>query len=113
MLNTLPIPLDSWGRIAIVAFAVVLAGLLLHALARPVVLRLGRYSTVLDHVARREDRPMQVLLPVAGLLVLWQFVPDEVRGISAVEHVTAVLAITCVTWAVTAAIQGAANGVVA
>ena len=113
MLNTLPFALDSWGRIAVVAFAVVVAALLLHALGRPVVLRISRYSTVLDHIARRVDRPMRVLLPVAGLLILWQFVPDELRGISAVEHVTAVLAIACVTWAVSAAIRGLADGVIA
>jgi small-conductance mechanosensitive channel len=113
MLNTLPFALDSWGRIAIVAFAVVLAGLLLHALARPVVLRLSRWSTVLDHIVRRVDRPLRVLLPVAGLLILWQFVPDDVHGIPAIEHVTEVLAIASVTWAVSAAIRGLADGVIA
>ena len=113
MLNTLPFALDSWARIAIVAFAVVVAALLLHALARPVVLRLSRWSTVLDHIVLRVDRPLRVLLPVAGLLILWQFVPDDVRGLAAVEHFTEVLAIACVTWAVSAAIRGLADGVVA
>jgi small-conductance mechanosensitive channel len=108
----LPIDLGSWNRVALVALGVVLAALVVHRLVRPLVRRVSRYSTVLASVVRACDRPMQVVLPVVALLVLWQFVPDDLRAIGSVEHVTAVLAILALTWLASAAVQGVAEAVI-
>ena len=66
------------------------AALVAHRLLRPVVIRLTRFSTILSAMARTCDRPVQLLLPLTALLVFWQGVPDDVRAIGSVQHVTGV-----------------------
>jgi small-conductance mechanosensitive channel len=105
--------LDSWGSVGAVAVAVVLVALLAHRVLRPIVFRLSGYSTMLVAVVRRSDPPMRVLLPLVGLTILWQATPDELPRLAAVQHVTGVLGIACLTWLVIAAIQGVADGVIA
>ncbi|MDQ6681498.1 MAG: mechanosensitive ion channel family protein [Pseudomonadota bacterium] len=104
--------LDSWSHVTVLAAVIVLAALLAHRLLRPVIFRLARFSTILTGVVRRCDGPMQLVLPLAALLLLWQVVPDELRALGSVQHITAVLAIGAVTWLAAAAIQGTANAIV-
>ncbi|HEX4233293.1 MAG TPA: mechanosensitive ion channel domain-containing protein [Caldimonas sp.] len=104
---------DPWGRIIAIAVAVVLAALVVHRLLRPVVLRLSGFSVLLGTVVRKCDRPLQFLLPLIALQIVWQGVPDDVPGVSAVEHTSSVLTIAAVTWLVAAALQGLADAMVA
>lgn len=104
--------LRSWARLAPLGLAVLLGALLAHRLLRPVVFRLSRFSTVLATVVRSCDRPVQLLLPLMGLLVLWQGVPGDVPRIATVEHLTGVLAIAAITWLASAAVQGVADAVI-
>jgi small-conductance mechanosensitive channel len=107
------VSLDPWGRIVAIAIAVVLAALIAHRLLRPLVLRVSRVSTLLATMARKCDRPLQLVLPLAALQIVWQGVPDDVAGMSAVEHTSSVLTIAAVTWLVVAALQGLADAMVA
>jgi small-conductance mechanosensitive channel len=104
---------DPWGRIVAIAIAVVLAALIAHRLLRPLVLRVSRVSTLLATMARKCDRPLQLVLPLVALQIVWQGVPDDVPGMSAVEHTSSVLTIAAVTWLVVAAVQGLADAMVA
>jgi len=106
------ISFDPWGRIVAIAIVVVLAALIAHRLLRPIVLRLTGFSTLLGTVARKCDRPLQLLLPLAGLQIVWQGVPDDVPGLGAVEHTSSVLTIAAVTWLVAASLQGLADAMV-
>ncbi|HUG21127.1 mechanosensitive ion channel family protein [Piscinibacter sp.] len=105
--------LGPWGRLALLAVAVVLAALVAHRLLRSLAYRLAGFSTVLSAVVRQCDRPAQFLLPLAALQVVWQGVPDELPGLAAVQHLNGILTIATVSWLAAAAIQGVANGVVA
>jgi small-conductance mechanosensitive channel len=104
---------DPWGRIVAIAIAVVLVALIAHRLLRPLVLRVSRGSTLLATMARKCDRPLQLVLPLVALQIVWQGVPDDVAGMSAVEHTSSVLTIAAVTWLVVAALQGLADAMVA
>jgi small-conductance mechanosensitive channel len=106
-------PFYPWGRIGAIALAVVLVTLLAQRLLRPVVLRLTGFSTLLGTMVRKCDRPLQFALPLIALQIIWQGVPDDVPGLSAVEHTSSVLAIAAVTWLVAAALQGLADGMIA
>jgi small-conductance mechanosensitive channel len=64
-------------------------------------------------MARKCDRPLQLVLPLVALQIVWQGVPDDVPGMSAVEHTSSVLTIAAVTWLVVAALQGLADAMVA
>jgi len=104
---------DPWGRIVAIAIAVVLVALIAHRLLRPLVLRVSRGSTLLATMAGKCDRPLQLVLPLVALQIVWQGVPDDVAGMSAVEHTSSVLTIAAVTWLVVAALQGLADAMVA
>jgi small-conductance mechanosensitive channel len=104
---------DPWGRIVAIAIAVVLVALIAHRLLRPLVLRVSRGSTLLATMARKCDRPLQLVLPLVALQIVWQGVPDDVAGMSAVEHTSSVLTIAAVTRLVVAALQGLADAMVA
>ena len=104
---------DPWGRIVAIAIAVVLVALIAHRLLRPLVLRVSRGSTLLATMARKCDRPLQLVLPLVALQIVWQGVSDDVAGMSAVEHTSSVLTIAAVTWLVVAALQGLADAMVA
>jgi small-conductance mechanosensitive channel len=105
--------LEPWGQLLLVVPVVFLATQLLHRLARPVVLRLAGWSTVLVSLLKRCDRPVQLLLPLAALQLIWEGVPDDLPGLGTVQHVNGVLLICAITWACTAAIRGIADGVIA
>ncbi len=105
--------LEPWGQLLLVVPLVFLATQLLHRLTRPVVLRLAAWSTVLVSLVRRCDRPVQLLLPLAALQLIWEGVPDDLPGLGTVQHINGVLLICAITWACTAAIRGIADGVIA
>ncbi len=105
--------LTPWGRLGLLALAVVLAALALHRLLRPVLKRLARFSVLLQRVVERCDRPVQLVLPLVALMLLWQGAPDELRAIDTVRHATGVLTIAAFTWLAGAAVKGVADGVVA
>jgi len=106
-------PTVLWGRLAAVAVAAVLVALLAHRLLRPVVFRVSRHSGLLDSMVRAASRPMQAVLPLAALLLVWQGAPDDTPGIDPVEHTTGVLMILAITWLASAVVQGLADGVIA
>ncbi|NUZ06478.1 mechanosensitive ion channel family protein [Piscinibacter koreensis] len=104
--------LAPWGRLALLAVVAIVGATVAHRVLRPIAMRVGRYSTVLAAVFRRIDQPVQFILPLLALLVLWQGVPGDVAGISAVEHTTAVLTILAVTWLASASVHGVAEAVI-
>ncbi len=111
MLDTLN--LEIWGRLGLIALAVIAAALLAHWLLKPIVFRVTRFSPVLHAVMLRIARPTRLLLPLFGLQILWQGVPDDVKGISTVEHINGILVLAAITWLATSSIRGVADGVIA
>jgi small-conductance mechanosensitive channel len=105
--------LDPWWHWALVAAAVVIVAQLAHRLLRPAVRRMAGWSTVVQAVVQHGDRPMQWVLPLAALQVLWQGTPDTLPGASLVQHANGVLLIGALTMLAMAAVRGTAEGVVA
>ena len=105
--------LGPWGQFVLLALAVVLVTTIAHALLRPVVLRLGAFSPVVLRVVQRCERPMRLVLPLAGFQLALQALPADLAGLATVEHFNGILTIAAVTWLTTAAIRGMADGVIA
>jgi small-conductance mechanosensitive channel len=108
----LSLDLDRWSTVVPIAVAVVLLALLVHALGRPVVVRVARVSPLLENVVLHAERPMRLILPLVALQVLWELVPDTLRAISSVEHATAVLSILAITWLLLATVEAVAEAVI-
>ncbi len=105
--------LSSWGRTLVVALAAMLVAIVVHRALRPLVRRVSRHSAVLASVTAAIDRPLLAVLPLVALQLVWQGAPGDLRGLAGIEHTTGVLLILAVTWALAAAVQGAADAVVA
>lgn len=105
--------LDAWLHIGAFALAAVVASLIAYRLVRPLLRRVTRYSTVAAAVFARADRPLQFLLPLVALNIVWQGVPEMVPGLALVQHASGILTIVGFTWLAGAAVQGVADGVIA
>jgi small-conductance mechanosensitive channel len=101
-----------WEQFTALALGVLLGATLVHALLRPLVRRLAAPSPVLTSLVRRCDRPMRLLLPVAAFQIALQGLPADTAGLDTLEHWNGILLIAAITWTTTAAIRGAADGVV-
>ncbi len=102
-----------WGQLLLGALVIVLGALVLHRVLRPLALRLARFSVLLTSVVKRIDRPTRWAMPLMGLLVGAQGVPESVPGIAGIQHWLGVLTILALAWVGVAAIRGAAAGVAA
>ncbi|MDH0866091.1 mechanosensitive ion channel domain-containing protein [Mitsuaria sp. GD03876] len=102
-----------WGQLLLGALVIVAGALLLHAILKPIALRLTRFSSLLTSVVQRCANPMRWAMPVAGLLIAAQGVPDTVPGIDGVQHLLGVLTIVAIGAVASGAITGVANGVAA
>jgi small-conductance mechanosensitive channel len=105
--------LDPWVHWALLALAVVAASLLAHRLLRPVVRRAAGWSAVLLAIVHRADRPMQWVVPLVALQLLWEGLPDGLAGASLVQHANGLLLIAALTALGMASVRGVADGVLA
>ncbi len=105
--------LEPWGQFALIALAVVVVTQVVHRLLRPIVRRLAGWSPMLGAVVNRCDRPVQWLVPLVVLQVMLQGLPEDQAGVGSVIHVVGVLMIIAVTWMLSSAIRGVADGVLA
>lgn len=105
--------LGSWGQLALLALAVLASTQVVHRLARPVLRRMAAWSTVLQAMVRRADRPVQAVAPLLVLQLVWQAASDDLRAIGTVRHANGVLLILSLTWLGMSLIRGVADGVIA
>src|SRR6218665_2615453 len=105
------VELSLWLRPAVVALVAVLVALIVHRIGRRIVLRVVRFSTMLESVAQRIDVPAEFVLPLLALQAVWQGAPNELMWIEGIRHVNGLLLIASITWLLVAAVQGVALGV--
>jgi hypothetical protein len=97
---------DDWLAPLASALGAVLLGMLVHAVARPVVRRLARQAPVAGAVTRRIDRPTHWLLPLIAVQVALEGAPDELPHVDGVRQLVTVLLIAAFTATATAAVRG-------
>ncbi|MEO8152419.1 MAG: mechanosensitive ion channel domain-containing protein [Rhizobacter sp.] len=103
---------SAWYSPAVAAGIAVVAALIVHFIGRAILLRVVRYSVMLDSMIRRIDKPAGFVLPVLALQIVWQGAADDLRGIDSLRHWNGVLLIAVVTWLATAAVRGVAEGII-
>jgi small-conductance mechanosensitive channel len=105
--------LEAWVRPAAAAVVAVLLASIAARVLRPVLTRLSAFSPIASAVVKRSLHPLQWLLPLLALQLVWQGVPDDLRGIGPVRHLNGVLLIAALTWLAARAVRGVADGVIA
>lgn len=105
--------LGPWGQFALVVLGIVVVSQVVHRLMLPVVRRLAGYSTMFRAIISRCDRPMQWLVPLIAIQIALQGLPEDLHGLSSVQHLASVLIIIAASWTVIGVLQGVADGVIA
>ncbi len=104
---------SPWSRPLLAALLAVVIGLAVHRIGRVVVLRLVGFSVVLACVARRIDRPAQLVLPLLGLQVVWHGASDDLDLIGGLRHLNGLLLIAALTWLLVEVVRGITQGILA
>jgi small-conductance mechanosensitive channel len=101
-----------WSWVLVLAALAALAALLLHALARAVLGRVTRHSVILESMMARTQRASTLAAPLLALQVVWQLLPDALRGIDTVRHVNGLMLIGALTWLAIGTVGGLSDGVI-
>jgi len=101
-----------WLPVLGVATVAALMAMLAKRVSRAVVLRVARFSPLLDVIVRECDRAASLLFPLVALQAVWQGAPDDLQSIDGVRHLTGLLLIATVTWLIVSAVRGIAEGVI-
>jgi small-conductance mechanosensitive channel len=102
-----------WGQFALVALAIVVVSQVVHRVLKPVLRRLAGFSPILQSVIGRADRPAQWVVPLVGVQLALQGMPEDLRGLAQAQHLAGVLCILALTWLLMASMRGVADGVIA
>jgi small-conductance mechanosensitive channel len=101
-----------WALALGVAMLAALAAVAVHAVAAAVLRRVTRHSVILQCMLQRTRRASTVAAPLLAMQVVWQLLPDALRGIGLVRHMNGLLLIAALTTLVIGAIGGLADGVI-
>lgn len=102
-----------WAATLIGALLAVFGAIAVHRVGRMLLARVTRHNPTLQSVLRAMDRPASAVLPLAAMLLVWQFAPDELRFIQGLRHANGLLLIVAFTWLVIGALGGLSDAVVA
>ena len=102
----------GWLPVIGAALAAVLAAELLFRIGERVVRRALRHSPAALGVAQAARAPARLALPLFALELVWQGVPEPLRGLPAVQRLTTLALIGALTWLVLRIVTGFAPAVV-
>ena len=98
----------------VLALAALLAwfvGILVHRIGRTLLLRLTIPLPLLHQTLASIDRAASYVLPLLLVQIALRAAPEELRGVSTLQHLSAVLFILAVTWLMIRAARGLADAV--
>lgn len=104
---------NPWLRPALVALTAAVAAFVIYSIGRRVVLRVTRWSQMLDHIVRAVDPAARFMLPLIALEGVFHGADDKLVGIDAVRHLNGILLIATFTWLGIAAVKGLGDGIIA
>jgi small-conductance mechanosensitive channel len=103
---------SSWRVLLMAGIAVVLA-LVLHRLGSVLLRHLTRDTPIMGAVVHQILRPTRFVLPLLALQLVWAAAPDDFALITQVRHATALILLASLTWLVSRAVDGVAQGIIA
>ena len=87
------------------------AGILIHHLGRTVLMRLTVHLPTLHHTLGYIDRCAAYAVPLLLAQVVLRAAPDDLRGVVALQHLSAVLFILAMTWLLINAARGVGDAI--
>lgn len=99
-----------WFPTLTAAVIAVLVALVVHRIARMLLLRLTRPLPGLYGMVDKCRPAARWVLPLIGLQMVWQAAPEDLRGLGSVRHLNGLLLIAGVAWLAVRAINGFTEG---
>lgn len=87
------------------------AGLLVHHVGRTVLMRLTAHMPTVSHTLRFIDRSAAYAIPLLLVQIVLRASPEDLRGVPAMQHISAVLFILSVTWLLINAARGVGSAI--
>jgi len=87
------------------------AGILVHHIGRTVLMRLTAQMATLSHTLKFIDRSAAYAIPLLLVQIVLRAAPEDLRGVPALQHVSAVLFILSVTWLLINAARGVGSAI--
>lgn len=95
--------------LAIAACAAVAIGLIIQWLGRVALLRITHRFSIADHLVRNTKAPVQFLIPLLLLQLVWLSTPKGWEFMTSIRHISGLLLIGAMTWFCVRAIGGVAD----
>lgn len=89
---------DPHVVLAMILLVAWFCGVLIHHLGRTVLLRLTAHMPIVHHTLGYIDRSAGYAIPLLLIQVVLRASPDDLRGVPAMQHISAVLFIVAMTW---------------
>jgi small-conductance mechanosensitive channel len=102
---------DPHVVLGLILLAAWFAGVLIHHLGRTVLMRLTAHLVTLNHTLRFIDRSAGYVIPLLLVQVVARGAPEDLRGVIALQHVSAVLLILAMTWLLISAVRGVGDAI--
>ena len=102
---------DPWTATAALALIAVVVSAVVHHVGGSILRRATRGTPILHATLVNMQRAAGAALPLFALQLVWSLAPDTLQFIPNVRHFNVLLLIAALTWLVSAAIAGVANGV--
>jgi small-conductance mechanosensitive channel len=95
--------------LVIAAACVIVIGWAAQWLGRTILLRITKRLSIVDNLVRSTAAPMQLIVPLLLLQMLWLTTPDSWEFMGRIRHISGLLLIAALTWLVVRCIDGIAN----
>lgn len=96
----------------IAAALALVVGYCVQAIGRAVLLRLTRRFSIVETLVRSTAPPMQIVMPLIFLQLIFLTTPDDWQFMGRVRHLTGLVFIAAMTWLVIRCIAGGAAAIV-
>ena len=97
---------DPHVVLALILLATWFAGVLIHHIGRTVLLRVTAHMPIVNHTLRYIARSAGYAIPLLLIQVVLRAAPDDLRGVPAMQHISAVLFIVAMTWVLINVVRG-------
>lgn len=94
------------------ALCVIAIGVVAQWIGRITLRRVTRFSPVLNNLVNSIAAPMQFVVPLFLLQLLWLTTPNDWNFMARVHHITGLLFIAAMTWLIVRSIAGVADTIV-
>lgn len=110
-IQLLEIAKDPHVILALTLLAAWFIGVLIHRIGRKILLRFTAAMPIVNHTLAYIDRSAGYAIPLLLIQIVLRAAPDDLSGVPAMQHISAVLFIVAMTWVMTNVVRGIGDAI--